>query len=451
MALAEQFERGSELGRAIACYQRAARQALAVNDLAAVTTRVSKGIACGAEGAELGALLVLQMEAQRWRGEFEDVVVCGKRAIFALPPGSALWYDAVAEVISSMVRIGRTDGLDELVSELADESLGVEAGSARHVAWARALPPLLIGGGNHKSLAAKLLERLDSAELDLADPTVAARIHQARATHALSLGDPSIYVEEAEAAARGFEAAGDLRNACLQRCNAGHGQTQLGDYAAAESTLRAALAAAERMETEPLAALARENLGIALAHRGGLHEARAVEERAIEGAARGGFVLLAAGTRVNLAEILGMGRNHVGAERAARDALGILGERIDEMRAQALGRLSHALLAQRRVHEALAASTEAMEIVDQVGWIPDGEAAVRLAHAEALFAAGKLDDAREAVLVARDRLWARAEKISDGKARDKFLENVPENARTLKLATDWEIAQSQRSRASVGR
>lgn len=61
-------------------------------------------------------------------------------------------------------------------------------------------------------------------------------------------------------------------------------------------------------------------------------------------------------------------------------------------------------------------------------------AAVRLAHAEALHAAGDLATAQAAIAEARDRLLAVAGTIDDPTYRRGFLEDVPVNARTLALA-----------------
>jgi 2-methylisocitrate lyase-like PEP mutase family enzyme len=62
---------------------------------------------------------------------------------------------------------------------------------------------------------------------------------------------------------------------------------------------------------------------------------------------------------------------------------------------------------------------------------------VRLAHAEALHATGAHGAARDAIARARAYLLAVADKIADPGYRASFLEQVPENARTLALASAW--------------
>jgi len=62
---------------------------------------------------------------------------------------------------------------------------------------------------------------------------------------------------------------------------------------------------------------------------------------------------------------------------------------------------------------------------------------VRLVHAEALHANSAHDRARHAIADARTRLFTIADRIAEPAYRKNFLDNVPENARTLALARDW--------------
>jgi len=65
------------------------------------------------------------------------------------------------------------------------------------------------------------------------------------------------------------------------------------------------------------------------------------------------------------------------------------------------------------------------------------DAPLRLAHAEALRAAGLDDEARTAIVSAHDRLLARADRCTDPALRAMYLEGTPCSARTLALAADW--------------
>jgi tetratricopeptide (TPR) repeat protein len=95
-------------------------------------------------------------------------------------------------------------------------------------------------------------------------------------------------------------------------------------------------------------------------------------------------------------------------------------------------------LTQGHAAAALAAAEEAMARYTAMGGCGMFRGAfVRLAHCEALHATGAHDAARGALAQARDRLFAIAGKITDPGHRTSFLEHVPENARTLALASAW--------------
>jgi eukaryotic-like serine/threonine-protein kinase len=61
----------------------------------------------------------------------------------------------------------------------------------------------------------------------------------------------------------------------------------------------------------------------------------------------------------------------------------------------------------------------------------------RLVHAECLAAVGQRDAAHKAIALSRDRLRCIAEDIAEPAYRKSFLEEVPENRRTLDLALAW--------------
>ncbi len=96
MALASQFERAGESGRARAWYAQAATQALEGNDYAGAIARADRALACGAAGPEKGDLLALQAEALRWTSEFEAAAARLEQAATLLPEGSPRWYDVLS-------------------------------------------------------------------------------------------------------------------------------------------------------------------------------------------------------------------------------------------------------------------------------------------------------------------------------------------------------------------
>src|SRR6202012_4152249 len=104
-----------------------------------------------------------------------------------------------------------------------------------------------------------------------------------RATRAHHAGLPEAHLVERRAAAAAYEAGGDLRNAVTSQVALGFAQSELGLFAEAEETLRAALAQGERLGSSHISVRASNNLGHVLARLGHLAEAREVEQRAVEG------------------------------------------------------------------------------------------------------------------------------------------------------------------------
>jgi tetratricopeptide (TPR) repeat protein len=207
----------------------------------------------------------------------------------------------------------------------------------------------------------------------------------------------------------------------------------LGDHAGAEADLRDAIARAERLGLRQLIAAAEHNLGPALALRGRVDEAEEVERKALRHFADAGQRLLVANSHLYLATILLMRGDPAGAEREARAAIANARDN-RQATASAEGTLGEILLAQGRTEEALAASKSAAAVADELGGLAERDILVRLVHAEALRATGCESAARAALGAARDRLLAVAARIDDAALRRCFLENVPENARTLELA-----------------
>jgi hypothetical protein len=100
---------------------------------------------------------------------------------------------------------------------------------------------------------------------------------------------------------------------------------------------------------------------------------------------------------------------------------------------------ARALLELGRAHEALAAAEAAMKLMEAAGADKEGEALLRVTHAEALHATGASEQARAVLIVARAWILDRAEHIENPDWRRSFLDRVAENRRILELAHAWGI------------
>ncbi|KYF58268.1 hypothetical protein BE04_00845, partial [Sorangium cellulosum] len=140
--------------------------------------------------------------------------------------------------------------------------------------------------------------------------------------------------------------------------------------------------------------------------------------------------------RTYLARIALLARDFEAAEREARTAAEIL-QSAPPLRAAAVAARARALLGLRRFDEGLSAAGEANSMLESFGTLEEGESLVRLTFAESLAANGRHDAAAAAIASARAALLARAERLSDPPWRERFLRDVPDNARTLELARQW--------------
>jgi ATP/maltotriose-dependent transcriptional regulator MalT len=458
--LADQWDQGGDARRALVHQRRAAERALEGGDFEGALARSRRGIATSVSGDLLGALWLLQAEAHWWRHEFDDAETCSIEAMRKLPRRSPLWYRAAGDAAGASVRVGNHDQLARLAA-LLDEAPPTPETLPAHVVASARLAEALFNAGKYE-LATAQLDRLEAEREAIAGAAppprpangkadggghtpaddrawaapVLARIDRARAIRAIYDGDPGTALDLFETAARGFEAVGDLRDACIQRTNVGYASMEIGNYEDAERALRSALDVASQTGLDQLVVLARHNLGLVLGRRGRLAEALEVEQAAVRGAAELREPRIEGGSRVYLSIIRALAGDLEGAEREARMAVEVL-EMQPPTRTYALAQLAHVMLERGRAGEALVAASDAARVLEGLTSIDDGEALVRLVHAEALQANGEDEAASKAIRSARDRLLARAETIRDPTWRESFFHNVPENERTMELSRLW--------------
>jgi tetratricopeptide (TPR) repeat protein/tRNA A-37 threonylcarbamoyl transferase component Bud32 len=445
--LAEHWERGATAARAAPWWRRAAEQALGASDLDAVLAHAKRAVACGAAGPLLGAVRAIAAEAHDWRGEFGDAERAARDAMRWLGRGDELWFTAAGVLATAAGVQGKSDVLDEVALALDEQmrTLDEAPGDA-------APPPSPRAHDDREPIAATRLAeqliihaRLDRADvllarlatsLDAPSPAVAGRIHAARALRARYGGDAGGNLAEIERAAACFDAAGDRRNACVRRERLGYAHLELGAHELAERTLRDAMATAQQLGLRNVVATARHNLGLVLSRLGRHAEARAMEEEAVIGFRTSRNRRMEGASLEYLALILLDAGQPADAEIAARQALAVasIPPALPLNQAESWSILARALLARGKPEEAVEWATAGADALDRLGGIDDGEAIIRLTHAEALAAAGRADDARAALARARARLLERAARFTDPLLRASFLERVPENARTLALA-----------------
>ena len=430
MALAGHFDRGGELARAARWYGTSALQALEGNDLGAAIERVERAVACGASGAALGELCLIRAEAHRWQGRFAEAGAWAQQAVAACTEGSASWFAAVREALASVITVHEPDRILPLARMLEASWSGPEGASSGQVIAIAWTATKLREAGLHEDGDA-FHGRLQAVEGRFhGEPGVQACIAMQRAfREASAAGDTTTMAEGFLAAQRLFEQAGDLRGACHMRGNLGHVYAELGAYGESVEMLQDLLFASRRLGLGYLEAAARNNLARSLLGLGRLGEAEAAALDAVRMFAVQGDERMEGNTHAYLAAAAHGAGDLERAEVEARRAVELL-VRVPTLQPHALAVLSAILLAGGRTAAALETARLAVASVDRV---EEGEALIRLVHAEALEASGDHAAAREAIAFARDRLLARAAKFANAAWRRSFLEQVAENARTLAL------------------
>jgi tetratricopeptide (TPR) repeat protein len=423
LVLAEHHERGGEPAKAAPLYRLAVEKALDGNDLRAALQHATRGLACGATGEIAGELLLGKAAASFWLGELAAAEENASAAAAALPLRGPSWYRAIGEAARTAARRS-PERFDTITTTLLEPDPRPEVARPRAFALVGVIIPLLRAG--RYELADRILAELGALAVD--DPTTRGMILRARGYRALAHGDLAGYLGDTQEAIVEMERAGSQRDVVSYQTSVGYALLSLGRNAAAEEVLQAALAVATRRGMATVASVVKHNLGLILARLGRVDEGRRAEEEAIAEARAAGDLRVEKVSQGYLALIFLEAGDAEGAEREALAAA----DSDAPNRAFALAIVAEARLALGRSADALAAALEARGLLESLGGIEEGEARVRLVHAESLRATGDEAGAVAVLEAARRRLEERAAKIGDPELRASFLENVPEHARTLR-------------------
>jgi tetratricopeptide (TPR) repeat protein len=430
--LAEHLAKGGVDERAALFFRRAAEEALEGNDLDAALGHARRAIELGAADEELGRARLVETEVHRWRGENEAATRAAREALALLAPGSPPWSRTAAELAGALGRMGDRAGLSRLADELIERTEGESASEDIAAALARvAIYHYYVGDVGPP---VRIRERLES-EPSAWTPRAQAWLHVLRANEALFRGDLGAYLAEVRAARGRFLEVGALRRTVTEAVNVGYALLELGAHPEAHDILHAAVLEADQLGLTDISLMARHNLGRVLARLGRIDEARRVEREAALAFGERGDVRMEGGSRVYLAAILAQGDDVALAEEEARNAVALLAD-VPTLMPYALARLGRILLETGRVDEALEMAERSRDAAKALGAVEEGEALVRLVHARALHAAGRSDEARDAIREARARVEERAGHIGDATLRASFLENVPENVETFAFAEE---------------
>lgn len=433
--LADHYHEGDDPAAAAPLYCRAADQAIAGHDLATALRRVELGLRCAPAGALLGAMRGLQCYAHFWNDQWETAYPFGGEALELLPAGSYRWCKAMGTMLTITSLSGKLEHFGRLVEAFAAVEVAPEARTAYVEAGALlAVMFAYLGRRAQSQLFVDRVQAVGALQGD-DDATAIGWVHFARVYFSRLLGsDPWHTLEISRQGSDAFEKAGSTRNYVFLNNFTGIVQAELGDPDTGAQTMRRVLLVAQKLNE----ALARSRTGVCLAFIlcfhgpiDGCDEAIALAEHTV---ATPGINSIYLGMAH---DVLGHAHFRNGrieaAEREARRALEVL-KSIPTLRLSASATLIRVLLATGRAGEARALADAGLAEAEQIGGVGFAEVRLRVAAAEARQAAGDPDGARAALRSALDHIALRADRITDGTWRARYLEQVPDNVQARELA-----------------
>jgi eukaryotic-like serine/threonine-protein kinase len=441
MVLAGHFERGGEAARGASYYLRASEQAFHILDMDAAMARAGLGLGCAPPEELRIALLGMRCEASTQSLHLiSGTMADAEELMRSAPRGSIPWAQAVNAYNAGALLAGRISDLPASIALLREVDPAPEAVGKMALTLVNGIYILDFLGQVLEGTA--LEDRFCAVVRSTGDREMLARfwwntLVGLRAPYAHE--DPWSALQHSDAIQPIFDVIGGEQIFLNMQLFRGLNLWYLGESAAAEHLLDGIVAVDEALGVA--SSLRRFGLSWLRADRGALDEARALAAQLTEYGHVQQFPLEEGRGRWVLAEVLRRMGDLEGAERELRAAF--------EMAVAlevpgVLGTLSALRLCQGRADDALAAAEDAVARCTAMGGCGMFRGAfVRLAHAEALHATGAHDAARLVITEARTRLRAIAGRIADPAYQKSFLENVPENVRTIALARAWLGSESE--------
>jgi tetratricopeptide (TPR) repeat protein len=435
LMLATHYQLGQQLERAAACYTLAAEQHFERHDLQGTMRCVEGALACGVKGEARSRLLALQAVVLFWMDQMPRAVEIGGSVLNALKAGSPLWCRLMGSLMIGYLLGGHQERAARAVESLLRTSPEPEAIAA----YAEAL--FLIGG---LSIYAGLRQQAEVALSRIVEVCSTVMEHDALVRGWMGfLKAPLLCFFEAspwqaylvaEQVRQDFSSVGMERNVQIAQTQTAFALAALGEVPGAVELLRKNLADIRRTELQfsishvhhllthvllnsPDSAHQRE--GLAVVHEWNASEGPDDFRRGV--------------MRALLAKALMIQGEPEKAETHARQACEFLTS-FPTHGVYARTVLSNVLLGQGRATEARQVAVLGVRELEQMRSEGVFAVAVHLTLADACFAEGDTGAGEAALREALRCVHVRASDIPEAAARERFLRQVPENARTLELA-----------------
>ncbi|PTL79992.1 serine/threonine-protein kinase [Vitiosangium sp. GDMCC 1.1324] len=433
--LAEHASLGQQPERAIPFLTRAATQHFERHDLPGTLQCVEAALTLGAQGTNLVRLRALRVATAFWMGDFVLLFEKGPEVLTALSPGDPLW----CKLMGMMIGGGGLFGRHEEMAGYGQLLLGTTPEAGATAAYIEALSLLCCAASwvGERPRAVILLERMAevmSTQAMAREPLASGWVGLAwNFVHYVLEARPWQAFVDASQSISGFQELGAEGNALSARALTGQALAALGDVPGAEEMLRLSLSTARQTKQSLAISVARTHLAATLAgslEPGHWEEARILAREEMEDT---GPLLHRGWSQITLARAAAHRGEWAEAEADALGACELLAP-YPPYRLFARTVLARARLAQGRTREAREMATLCARELEALGGAGTAAVGVHLALTETCLAGGDFQAGEEAL---RDALWClreRARDIPEEAARERFLRQVPENARTLELA-----------------
>lgn len=434
--LAEHFQRAELASEALSWFHRAARQALAADDLDAAVRWAERAIECGATGEERGALRLLQAEALNWNASQILAHAHAREASELLPIGSGKWAHALHMQAWSAAYIEREAEIPLIATRLMQHA-SADAEPIYEIALAHCTT--IAAGFHFQKSAGELLALLNEKEQrGIANRRVRATLAHMKACLADDENDHANACHWFAVAADEWDALEHQRMRSFEEFNLASSLCGLGQFQQCIDILTTGIEDTQGTQSDFVQLGQKRYLMVAYLGLGQFAEARRIwdEFRGSEayedpdqGWERTTWHLAAALLELRAGApddaLFWLDNAPTDSANLPRDTRFVA----SAIKAQ--------ILADRgEIAEALAALARDFDDVDNLYRSPP---LAQLVLVETLHASGQSDRARILLAACCTRLCTIAERISNPDWRVGFLHDVTEHRRMLELAREWNL------------
>ena len=450
LVIAEHFRSGGESEAAIPYVVQAAQDAFEAHDLPETQRLVDLGISLGAGGEPLGVLLSLQAWVAYWSGQSDRILEKGSDSIALLRRGSIWWCQTTGLLAASAMSVGRRADSKVLTQILLDTRPLNEVLDSYLEALGRVLA--VFSRRLERAWSMRLLQRLQQL-LPLAQRRDGNGFAMALMAESLCMHDldpnPWREVELLQDAATIFQLTQDHRLLSLAQQALGEALCHRGNRDSGIAVLRQAATRAPALGQPFLILSSKLSLADGLIEGGEPHEVAEAENLAsslheqmqaaqqMDSSLRGR--VLSIRSRVSL-----LRGDWEQAEAQSFAAIPLL-EHVPLRQIAAQTTWVRALLSANRLAEASVQADALLHEIESSGGAGYIEIPARLVIAEAFDADGDVQGARTVLDAALRLVHKAAAGMPTPEARERFINEVPQNALAAELDLLWSHRHSRHS------